>query len=109
MIVLACFCRTMCAGETLPGSTKRTTLNDLWVFNPRTAWYLSALSSSRRLKPMFHRNSTASHAEDQIEQIYTSESQLKKYEKTYLDNRKKSQSLDDGVLVRVGLVSTAIL
>lgn len=27
------------AGETLPGSTKRTTLNDLWVFNPtNSAW-----------------------------------------------------------------------
>ena len=24
-------------GETLPGSTKRTTLNDLWVFNPASA------------------------------------------------------------------------
>lgn len=23
------------AGETLPGSTKRTTLNDLWVFEPK--------------------------------------------------------------------------
>ncbi|CAE7825982.1 unnamed protein product, partial [Symbiodinium necroappetens] len=25
------------AGETLPGSTKRTTLNDLWVFEPSSA------------------------------------------------------------------------
>ena len=55
--VLACFyfvCHQICspvvqnAGETLPGSTKRTTLNDLWVFNPHTAWCPSAIHFRRR-------------------------------------------------------------
>lgn len=34
-------------GETLPGSTKRTTLNDLWVFNPHTAGGPSYLEGGR--------------------------------------------------------------
>lgn len=34
------------AGETLPGSTKRTTLNDLWVFNPHTGIWSELFSST---------------------------------------------------------------
>ncbi|CAE7469120.1 tea1 [Symbiodinium pilosum] len=34
------------AGETLPGSTKRTTLNDLWVFNPASAMWMELAAST---------------------------------------------------------------
>eukprot|EP00434_Breviolum_minutum_P026155 symbB.v1.2.023123.t1/scaffold2096.1/size89696/2 len=39
------------AGETLPGSTKRTTLNDLWVFNPHTAKWSELFSSTCQEDP----------------------------------------------------------
>lgn len=34
------------AGETLPGSTKRTTLNDLWVFNPTNSVWSELFAST---------------------------------------------------------------
>jgi len=39
------------AGETLPGSTKRTTLNDLWVFDPSSAVWTELFAPTCEEKP----------------------------------------------------------